>query len=410
MFFAVCIVLILIQTQFEAYLHRRQYMKIIGSTEAPEIFKEFYTQDEFSAAREYEMEKSFFKIIQTLYLGFVLVIFVMIIAKIWKILSICNEYIRSIIFVIILAILFLGFQIPMKYYNTFVIEQKHGFNNSTLGLFIRDQVTVLGIVIVEFVILVPIFMFIYKKTGKAFIPIGCLIYVLIIIIHQLIFPTIIYPLFTKLTPLEKGELFDAVMKLANETDFPVSEMYSADDSKRSNHQNAMLFGLWTKKVAIADTLLNVSTPETIQAIVGHEIGHSKHHHIIKMMFIGFFEGIILFTLLNFIMKSDKVFQDFGLKDEKPFIVGFIIFFFLYTPISTLLQLPENMCIRYFEFQADHYSASRGLPLDVALLKLAKDNKMAIEPDYLFHSLYHSHPTILQRVDRIRKIFAELKKE
>lgn len=409
MFVPLFIALIFIETQFEVYLHHRQRQKVIASTEAPEVFREFYTADEFSAAREYEMDKSFFKMISIFYSGIIWIVLIPLIPRLWKIIKIQGEYKKSVIFAILFASLILSSKIPFKYYNTFVLEEKHGFNKSTIQLFVMDNVKIFAILVVYLIILVPLFTKIYKVAGKYFVPIGCTVYIIIVVITQLIFPTFILPLFTKLTPLQEGPIFDAVMKLSNETQFPVTEMYSADDSKRSSHQNAMVFGLFTKKIAIADTLLNVSTPDTIAAVVGHEIGHSKHHHIIKIMGIEVAQALIVFGLLYIVMNTDKVFKDLGF-DEKPFIVGLILFYYLYSPVDSLMQLPVNTCIRYFEFQADHYSASRGLPLDIALLKLAHDNKMAIEPDSLYFSFYHSHPTIPQRVKRIREIFAEIKKE
>ena len=408
----ISLLLIFVQTQIEVYLRYRQRNAIIISQSPPEIFKDNFTFEEFSSARSYELDKINYAIILTLVDGLKMCLLILLLKYFWKITRVNNQYVHSILFSLLLGFLYVITNVPTKYYSNFVIEENHGFNNLTFELFISDQLKVLLIISIAVVILVPLFVLIYNKAGSKFIYFATTFYLIVVIAIQLLFPIVIYPLFTKLTPITEGEIFNDVMKLGNRTNFPVTEIYVADDSKRSSHQNAMVFGLFTKKIAIADTLLNKTTPEEISAIVGHEIGHSKHHHIPKMLVLEMITMFITFTALIYVMKSDAIFRDFGIFNNdgsvmKPFIVGLLILELITSPINTILQLPINFCMRSFEYQADAYSASLNLPIDISLIKLSRDNKMAIEPDMLYSAFIHSHPTTSQRVKAIREIFKTL---
>ena len=215
------------------------------------------------------------------------------------------------------------------------------------------------------------------------------------------------PLFTKLSPIEDGEIKDSIMKFAKETKFNIKEIYKTDDSKRSSKQNAFTFGIFTHKVALADTLIEKCTTDDIVAVLGHEIGHSKHHHIFKGVILNQINlGFILFSITK-IMKSDSVFADFGFTDSKPLAIGMMLLSFLSIPITKVLNLPLNLLIRSFEYQADEFAARHGLKIDTALLKISNENKSAIESDPLYSALNESHPTLAQRIQRIHQIQSKL---
>lgn len=403
---------IVAQTQMVCYLKYRQRNAIIKAQAPPEIFADHYTSDEFAAARAYEFDKINFSIINSLIGGLKMIIFTLIIKYLWKIMNSKSIYLHSTVFTIVVVFLYMLSNVPTDYYSTFVIEEKHGFNKTTLQLFITDHVKKLILGIIACCIVVPVLVFINAKAGSKFIFYAVIAYFIFVIALQLLFPVAIYPLFTKLTPLTEGAVYESVMKLSNKTGFPLKEIYIADDSKRSSHQNAMVFGLFTKKISIADTLLNKTTPEDITAIVGHEVGHSVNHHIPKMLVLDLITSVFTFSMLFMILKSPKIFEDFGIVDkdgktEVTIIVGFFILSLITSPIDEMLQLPINMCMRHFEYQADAFSASMKLPIDISLIKLAHDNFMAVEPDSLYSAFTHTHPTIPQRVKAIREILTKL---
>jgi len=389
------------------YLLFRQKRQIESAEHPPEVFKDEYTNEEFLSAKSYEHDRIKFRIVCNLIDTVESLISLFVFAKLWNFTRYGSETVHSILFTLLASFLMFLLGIPISYFSKFVIEEKHGFNKSTIKLFLTDLIKSLGLQIVLIIILIPILLFIYRKSGTRFVLYGAIFFLVFSILLQLIFPVFILPLFTKLTPLEDGEVKDSVNKLAREYGFPVSELYVSDDSKRSSKQNAMVFGLFKKKIAFADTLLGKCNAEEITAIVGHEIGHSKHKHIVKMMVLSQLSIILTLSLLYYIMKTPSVFIDFGFESEQPFLIGMVICGFLSMPIDTLLSLPINMLMRYFEFQADTFASSKGLRIDNALIKIGKENKVAIDPDPLYSAFENSHPTLQQRVTKAREILKKL---
>jgi STE24 endopeptidase len=225
---------------------------------------------------------------------------------------------------------------------------------------------------------------------------------------NVLFPILILPLFTKLTPLEESELRTAVLSLAEQCQFSVKQIYQTDDSKRSSKQNAFVFGLFTRSIGVADTLLEKARVDDILAIVGHEIGHSKHHHMWKLLFISQVTAMFVLLSLDRIMHSPGVFAAFGFVDEQPLVIGMALLSCLTTPIVKMVTVPLNAIRQWFEFQADAFAASRGLKMDEALVRLSIENKGVIDPDPIYHAFTESHPTLSQRVRRVREVYAKLK--
>jgi STE24 endopeptidase len=335
---------------------------------------------------------------------------ILFISKLWKLTAVFeSEIMHSIAFSAATIILDAILDAPVSYYSNFVIEEKYGFNKLTVKLWITDTLKSMLIEGVVTSILIPVLIFIYNKSGPKFVIVAMIFTISFSLILNVIAPIVIIPLFTKLTPITEGPIADAIHDLCKKTNFNVKEVYEADDSKRSSHTNAMVFGLFPKKISIADTMVKQSTPEKIAAVIGHEIGHSKHHHIVLQFLISLPSSIILFSALYYIMNFDEPFRDLGF-DDKPLWVGIFIVSILMKPFSTLISLPLNLLSRRMERQADEFSASLGLPLDEALMDLAKDNKIAIEPEPLVSAFESSHPSISERIKDIRIVKQKLTKK
>ncbi|KAH0793359.1 Clan MA, family M48, Ste24 endopeptidase-like metallopeptidase [Histomonas meleagridis] len=389
---------------------RRQRKTIKNAKSPPEIYKDQFTDEEFQTAKNYALDKINFSILMDVVDTIESIIEVFILSKLWKLTAIFeSEIIHSLIFLALSSVLSTILSIPSSYYSNFVIEQKYGFNNLTIKLWLTDKVKSLIINLIISSILIPIIIFIYNKAGAKFVLVAQIIIVILSLVLNVIAPILIIPLFTVLTPIVEGPIYDSISKLCQESEFNIGKIYEADDSKRSSHTNAMVFGLFTKKIALADTLVKNSTPEKIAAVVGHEIGHSKHHHILKQFLISQVSTSLMLTTLYFVMSLDKPFVEFGFSD-KPLIAGIIITTLIATPFSDLLDLPLNMLSRYMERQADEFAALKGLPLDEALIDLVKDNKSPIEPDPLYAAFVSSHPTTVERVKFVREIQKKLKKK
>lgn len=164
----------------------------------------------------------------------------------------------------------------------------------------------------------------------------------------------------------------------------------------------MMFGVFKKRVAISDTLLNQASPDEISAVLAHEIGHSKHWDILKMFAIGQISFTLLLMSFKRVMNSDGTFIAFGFSD-KPVLIGLLITTLLITPFTKILSLPENLYSRHMENEADAFAAKLGYPLDQALIKLSKENKSAVEPDWLYIAFNDDHPSTVERVNSIREL-------
>lgn len=387
----------------ELWLLYRQYKHVERSKSPPEIYKADITDEDFKKSKEYELAVLKFSLTTLAIISLPSILDILIIRKAWEFTNYGNEIVHSLIIAVVAELLSMVVSLPISYYRKFVIEEKFGFNNSTVKLFITDILKELLVDVVLYAILIPILILLYRFTGRMFAIYALIFFFVFTILMQVIFPILILPLFTKFEPLPEGEIKDSVVKLAKDCDFNLNELYKTDDSKRSSKQNAMMLGLFKHKVAIADTVLKDTTPGDVCAIIGHEIGHSKHLHIWKLIGLNQLMISIYLVSLNYIMNADSIMEAFGFVDEKPLVIGFGIMSLLVTPVTKILQLPYNMIIRHFEYQADTYAVERNLPLEHALIKLLKDNKTIIEPDALYSAFNHDHPTLAERIENMRKV-------
>lgn len=173
--------------------------------------------------------------------------------------------------------------LPPSLYKEFILEEKFGFNKQTLSLFITDIIKGQALALVLVPPILAAFLAIIKKTGDGFYYYVWLFNIGIQLFMITIYPIVILPLFNKLSPLEDGKLKDGVEALAKKLNFPLSNLFVIDGSKRSAHSNAYFFGLpWKKHIVIYDTLIEKSETEEIVAVLGHELGHWSLSHTIKL--------------------------------------------------------------------------------------------------------------------------------
>lgn len=213
------------------------------------------------------------------------------------------------------------------------------------------------------------------------------------------------PLFNKQTPLEEGELKDAINNLAEKLDFKLTNIYKIDGSKRSSKANAYFTGLGSKKrIVLYDTLIkDMSIPEIV-AVLAHEIGHYKRKHTYKNLAISFFQtGLTLFILSLFI-KEPALSQALGVE-QPSFHIGAIAFGILYSPISTIMGLLLNVLSRKYEYEADAYAGihAGANNLITALKNLSVNNLSNLNPHPWYVFFHYSHPTLLQRIRALNRI-------
>jgi STE24 endopeptidase len=293
--------------------------------------------------------------------------------------------------------------IPFSYYQTFVIEEKFGFNKTTKKLFFIDLIkgllmtAVLGGGILALVILF------LQWTGSNFWLYAWGLFALLMLFMNLFYSKLIVPLFNKQTPLEMGSLKSAIESYAKKVGFELDNVFVIDGSKRSTKANAYFSGFGKqKRVTLFDTLINDLDEEEIVAVLAHEVGHYKRKHIVFNLFATIsLTGLTLFILSLFI-NNPELSLAIGVSQPSfhAALVGFVL---LYSPISTMTGLAMNYLSRKFEFQADNYAKETfaAPPLITSLKKLSKNSLSNLTPHPAYVFMHYSHPPLIQRIRNLK---------
>ncbi len=317
---------------------------------------------------------------------------------------------------IVSTILLVGVvEVPINYYRTFVIEQKFGFNKMTLTMFFADLVkqTVLGALFG-----VPLLfgvLWLMEKMGVNWWLYVWFMWMAFNLIILSIYPTWIAPLFNKFTPLDDVLLKTRIEQLMQKCGFKSSGLFVMDGSRRSSHGNAYFTGFGkTKRIVFFDTLLShLSTPE-IEAVLAHELGHFKCHHVIKRIVWTFAMSLLFLWMLGYLMQQDWFYQGLGVSTSSeiwatassPSTAMALLLFFLIMPTFTFLFQPlSSLYSRKHEFEADEYAAEKSSAGDLtqALVKLYQDNATTLTPDPLHSAFYDSHPPAALRIARLQNL-------
>ncbi len=304
--------------------------------------------------------------------------------------------------------LLLAFQIihlPFSAYHTFVIEEKYGFNRTTVRTFILDILkSWLLVALIGGAAFSGILWFFGKAGNPAWL--YCWMAITLFQIFLLfIAPVVIMPLFNKFIPLEEGELKKAIEDYAKSQEFKMKGVFKMDGSKRSTKSNAFFTGFGKfRRIVLFDTLIEKHAVDELVSVLGHEIGHYKKKHIPKSMLISIATTGLMFFILSLFINNPGLFAAFQM--EKTSIYASLFFFaFLYVPISMIFSILTNVLSRKHEYEADAYVVStyrRPEAMITALKKLSVDNLSNLTPHPLKVFLQYSHPPILERIQAIRR--------
>jgi STE24 endopeptidase len=311
---------------------------------------------------------------------------------------------------VITALIFFGIlgfasdliNIPFSIYDTFVIENRYGFNKMTTRTFITDHLKSWFIAIIIGAPLLALITWIYYRTGKSFWLFAWIVITFFTVFINFFYSEIIVPLFNKQTPLQDGSLRAKIELFANGGGFRLKNIYVIDGSKRSTKANAYFSGFGPKKrIVLFDTLQNELTEDEIVAVLAHEIGHYKKKHVLINMVISvLLTGLMLF-LFSLVAGSPALAAALGSK-QVSFHLGLVAFGILYTPLALLTGLLTNFISRKNEFAADRFAGENFKPeiLAEALKKLAVKSlsNMLPHPAYVF--FHYSHPPLLQRLEKL----------
>ncbi|MFH1288176.1 MAG: M48 family metallopeptidase [bacterium] len=295
--------------------------------------------------------------------------------------------------------------LPFNIYSTFIIEEKFGFNKTTVPTFIEDNVKmVLLTTLLGGLILAGLLAF-FEWTGVFSWLYGWLAVTMLIIILQFIVPVWIMPLFNKFTPLEDGGLKSAIMDYANSVKFPLQGIFKMDGSKRSAKSNAFFTGFGkNKRIVLFDTLIERHSIKELVSVLAHEIGHYKKKHIIKDMIISIMQMGMFFYLLSLFISRREIFDAFFMENMSIY-AGFLFFGVLYTPISFILSILMQIFSRRNEYEADRFAVATTKDAESfinALKKLAVSNLSNLTPHKFYVFLHFSHPPLLERIAGVRR--------
>ncbi len=295
--------------------------------------------------------------------------------------------------------------LPFSIYDTFVVEEKFGFNKTTPKIFVFDKIKglLLGAIIGGGIF--SLLLYFYMLIPQYFWLLALAVVAAFSIFFMMFYSNIIVPLFNKQTPLEEGELRTAIEKFADKAGFKLNNIYVIDGSKRSTKANAYFTGLGSKKrIVLYDTLINDLSTEEIVAVLAHEVGHYKHKHTLYSLIFSLIVSAIEFYILSLFLGNEQLALALG-GDFASFHLSLLGFGLLFTPISMVFSVLTNVFSRRNEYQADAFAASFGLAnqLIEGLKKLSVKSLSNLLPHKAYVFFYYSHPTLLQRIKALKKL-------
>ncbi|MDH5414159.1 MAG: M48 family metallopeptidase [Flavobacteriaceae bacterium] len=372
----------------------------------PVPLSDVYNEEEYYKSQQYKKENfKFSSIISTV--SFLLTIAFFFFDGFAFVDKIANQISDNpiVITLVFFGIIMLGSDFittPLSYYQTFVIEEKYGFNKSTKKLFFIDKLKGWLLMIILGGGILALVVWFYQQTGTDFWIYTWVFIAVFSIFMTLFYSTLIVPLFNKQTLLEEGELKNELEKFAKKVGFTLDKIFVIDGSKRSTKANAYFTGFGKKKrIVLYDTLINDLDTDEIVAVLAHEVGHYKKNHVIFNMIASILlTGVTLYILSYFI--DSKLLANALSVPEASFHIGLIAFGVLYSPISDITGLVMNYISRKFEYQADNYAKNQynAQALISSLKKLSKNSLSNLTPHKAYVVMNYSHPTLLQRVQNL----------
>lgn len=314
---------------------------------------------------------------------------------------------------VLMALLFFGIlglasdilSTPFSVYGTFVIEERFGFNTMSVKTFIMDKLKgwLLGMIIGGG--LLSLIVWIYMVTGTYFWLVAWAAISVFMIFMSMFYSTLIVPLFNKQTPLEEGELRDAIEAFAKKVGFKLDNIFVIDGSKRSKKANAYFSGLGAKKrIVLFDTLIAEHSVNELVAVLAHEIGHYKKKHTRTGILLSLIQTGLMLYILSLFIDNPVLSRALG-AEEGSFHMGVLAFGLLYSPISLVLGLIMNMISRKHEYEADRFAGENFDPgeLQKALKKLSVNNLSNLRPHPAYVFVHYSHPPVLNRLEALENL-------
>lgn len=372
----------------------------------PDDIAAFYDRTKYLKALDYQRDLSRFGFITSAF-SFVLSMVVLLAGGFGWLDAVlrpvaANEIVLALAFFGILAIGSDVVGIPFQLYSTFVIEEKYGFNKTTLKTFFFDKIKGYLVGAIIGAPLLALLIYLVQVIGPSFWIWFALIAAGFILFMNMFYTSLILPMFNKLTPLPDGELKTAIEAFASKVKFPLDNIFVIDGSKRSNKANAFFSGIGKKKkIVLYDTLIERHTTNELVAVLAHEVGHFKKKHIVWSYVISIVQIFFTLFVLSLMVYNENLSLALG-GTQQAIHLNLIAFTILFAPISGITGLFMSMYSRKNEFEADAYARETysGPALAEALKRLSVDSLSNLYPHPLYVFFHYSHPPLLKRLEAI----------
>ena len=377
-------------------------------TDIPSNMSEFYAKDKYEKARNYAKEKGKISLLSST-ISLVITVFLLWYKGYGWINDIITakyemEFLQTGLFFLTLFILSDIISLPFSCYNTFVIEEKYGFNKTTTKTFVLDKIKgyLLTLIIGGGVLAGAMYLVTSLPNGFwLWLWIGLAALMLLI---NMFYADVIVPIFNKLKPLEDGSLRDKIEAYSKKVGYSLKNIYIIDGSKRSTKANAFFSGLGPRKtIALYDTLVEKHSDEELVAVLAHEVGHYKKKHVLTSMLLTILQLGLMCYLLEICIKQPVISEALG-GNGMVFHLGLMAFGILYSPLGTVIGVLMNILSRKNEYEADDYAKTTydGQALQLALKKLSVDSLSNLYPHPFYVFMHYSHPPLLKRLSALNK--------
>lgn len=400
--------LLVTTTGIRVWLGRRHIAYVQGHrNQVPAAFEGNISLDSHQKAADYSAAKTRLVIIEAVVQALLLAALTLggglqLIDNIWRELLASQHIIRGAL-VICSALLVSSFvDLPFEYYKTFVIDEKFGFNKMTKAMFFSDLLkhSLVGLALGAPLLFAALWLM--QSAGQYWWLYLWLVWSIFNLVMLAVYPTFIAPLFNKFSPLTDESLKQRIEMLLTKCGFKSQGLFVMDGSARSSHGNAYFTGFGaSKRVVFFDTLLDRLNADEIEAVLAHELGHFKHHHVIKRIALMFFVSFVGLALLGWLINQPWFYSGLGVDLMSNYMA--LILFLLVSPVFLFLLRPIMASYsRKNEFEADDYAAKHADAkyLVEALVKLYRDNASTLTPDPLHSAFYDSHPPASIRISKL----------
>jgi len=387
-------------------IHQIQYIKTTKiSNDELDLFS--IDSNYIKKSISYNTDKLSASIVNTLISGMIIIYFIFFggIDDLSKLMSGLNlfqlndDLLIIIAFIIIMSLV----NIPLDIYKTFYIEEKHGFNKNNINQYLKDTFISLILTLLIVFVLFSIFHGLFQEYPESWWLYMWFAYISFNVIVLFAYPTIIAPMFNDFKKLSDKKIINIIKTLSDKTKFNITDVYVMDGSKRSKHSNAYFTGFYkSKRIVFFDTLLEILTPNEVQAVLAHEIGHYKKNHITKSIILSLFLSLAGLYILFQLSTYAPLFIELGIN---PYSTSQLVIFFslVLSPILYFVSPVFSSISRKNEFEADNYAKEHSDKsyLISSLKKLYRENLTLIKTSPLYSQIYNSHPTVFERINNLK---------